>query len=119
MNNPINSITIYKLFRKRKNGTLGSLFINAKAVIPFDQWMEAEAHFTPSFAYRPGWHGCYQPVAPHLKEEGRVWVECEAQDVVRYERPESQGGAWVLAKHLKVVRELSPEQVEEIRKSIK
>jgi len=32
----------YKLMRLRKDGTLGSLFINKKKVYPIGEWLEAE-----------------------------------------------------------------------------
>lgn len=99
---------VWKLFKLRKNGSLGPLFINAKAVIPVGEWMQAEAHATKGFAYRPGWHACFRPVAPHLSENPkagprRVWAKCEAEDFRSYDRPESQGGAWVLANRLRVL----------------
>ena len=99
----------FKLFKLRKNGTLGPLFINAKQVVPVGQWLDAEAHPTPGFAYRPGWHCCFQPVAPHLSKEPkagpkRVWCEVEVEGIKTYDRPESQGGAWVLADRMKVLR---------------
>lgn len=102
---------VYKLFRKRKDGTLGPLFINARLRVPVGQWMNAECHPTKGFAVREGWHCTLDPVAPHLKSgpgSGRVWCECrvDAQNVEVYKRPESQGGHWVLADKLMVVREL-------------
>lgn len=33
----------YKLFRQRKDGTLGSLFINRKARLPEGVWLQANA----------------------------------------------------------------------------
>jgi hypothetical protein len=100
----------YKLFRQRKDGTLGPLFINARLRVPVGQWMEAETcHRRKGFAYRPGWHACFKPVAPHLNDKpgsGRVWCEVELSECKTYNRPESQGGEWVLAKRLKVLRVL-------------
>lgn len=34
----------YKLFRLRKDGTIGPPFINAKLRIPIDEWLQAETH---------------------------------------------------------------------------
>lgn len=102
---------VFKLFKLRKNGTLGPLFINKKQVIPLNEWMEAEAHPTKGYAFRPGWHCCIAPEAPHLfKKERRVWARCLAQDTTMYQRPWNQGGAWVLAQKLKVVEILSGKQ---------
>lgn len=106
----------YKLVRKMKDGSIAPLFINARFRFPIGEWIEAEAHPTKGFAYRPGWHCCFKPVAPHLSEKGRVWIEVEIGDHVTYNRPESQGGQWVLANMLKVVKELSYEEVEDLRK---
>lgn len=107
MNKPttLNLITVkgFKLFRVRKDGSLGPLFINARLKIKERRWMKAEAHRTKGFAFRPGWHACLQPVAPHLSTKGRVWCEVELRGVQKYDRPESQGGAWLLAEHLRVI----------------
>lgn len=80
----------YKLVRKAKDGQLYPLFID-------------KAH----------------PWAPHLKTklasgQKRVWIECEVDDYTTYDRPESQGGAWILANQLTVIRELTFEEVERI-----
>jgi hypothetical protein len=97
----------YKLFRKRRDGTLGPLFINARLRVPVGQWLEAEDHPTRGFAHRPGWHATLEPRAPHLKlSEDRVWCHVELEDTVLYDRPESQGGTWVLAGRLKVLWEV-------------
>ncbi len=97
----------YKLFKKRKNGTLGSLFIEARAVRPMGEWLDAEdTHQKDGFAYRPFWHCCYQPLAPHLSMRGRVWCKVEMEGVTRMERPESQGGAWCLVERIKIIEEI-------------
>lgn len=99
----------FKLFKVRKDGTLGPLFINASQRIPVGKWMEAEAHPTKGFAFRPGWHCCFKPDAPHLSMNPkggprRVWAEVEVEGTTTYDRPESQGGAWVLADRMRVVK---------------
>jgi hypothetical protein len=97
----------YKMMKKRKNGTLGSLFINASAVIPVGEWLEAEPYRKKGFAFRVGWHCCFEQNAPHLKlMENRVWVKVEVEDWKSYDRPESQGGAWVLANKMKIIEEI-------------
>lgn len=96
----------YKLFRKRKDGTLGPLFINARQRVPVGEWLDAQDHPTKGFAHRPGWHCTLEPVAPHLSEKGRVWCKIAIEDPKYYDRPESQGGTWVLAKRIKVIGEL-------------
>jgi len=97
---------VYKLFRI-KNGKLYPLFINRAKEVPLGIWLDSECYPTKGFAVRQGWHCCLQPVAPHLKTElksgeKRIWVECEAEGLEYYKRPESQGGMWVLAQRLKV-----------------
>lgn len=99
-------MTAYKLVRKMKDGSLAPLFINKRLRLPIGEWLQAENHPTPGFAERAGWHCCFKPVAPHLKEKGRVWVQVEIEDFNKYNRPESQGGFWLLANRMKVIGEL-------------
>ena len=95
----------YKLIRKMKDGKLSPLFINKKSRIPVGEWLDAEEHPTKGFAFRKGWHCTLEPVAPHLSDKGRVWVEVEVENVELYNRPESQGGTWVLAQRMKIIKE--------------
>ena len=95
----------YKLLRKRKNGTLGSLFINRKQIIPIGLWLNAEPHKTSGYAFRPGWHVVKKPDAPHLSMKNRVWCLVEVQDFIEFPRPKTQGGVWYIAQKMKVVRE--------------
>lgn len=117
----IGTITIaYKLFRL-KDGKLFPLFINRNTETAIGEWLESECYPTKGFAVRKGWHCCFKPIAPHLKEElasgeKGVWVECIVREYTTYSRPESQGGSWILANHLFVNRILSSTEVEEIRK---
>ena len=94
----------WKLFRRRRDGTLGPLFINRRLRIPLGKWMKAEAHRTQGYAFRPGWHATLSPVAPHLRTTGddRVWCKVSLENVRYNARPESQGGTWVLAQRLRV-----------------
>lgn len=93
----------YKLVRKRKNGTLGPLFINRKQVLPIGVWLESEDHPTNGYARRPGWHVTKNKRAPHLSMNGRVWVLVEVKNYEKLIRPESQGGTWLLAKWMKII----------------
>lgn len=97
----------YKLFRKMKDGSIAPLFINKKLRLEMNEWYKSECHPTKGFAVRQGWHCCLKPEAPHLSTKGRVWCEVEIADYEYYDRPESQGGTWVLADELKVIKELS------------
>lgn len=96
----------YKLFRLRKNGTLGSLFINRQAVLPVGKWMEAKTHPTTRFVVRHGWHCLDAPYAPHLSKRGRVWAKVEIEDYQTIQRPASQGGRWYLADIMRILEVL-------------
>lgn len=101
----------FKLLKRRKDGSIGPLFINASQRIPVGEWLEAEEHPTKGFAFRPGWHCTLKPVAPHLKMNPkgslpRVWCRVEVEGTEKFNRPESQGGTWVLARRMKVVEVL-------------
>lgn len=104
----------YKLFRQRKDGTLGPLFINRRQRVPLQQWLPAERHPTKGFALRPGWHCSHLPHAPHLSPKGRVWCEVEVTDADSFERPWNQGGMWYIAKTMRVLRTLTESDVAEI-----
>ena len=104
----------YKLFRL-KDGKLWPLFINKQQETKIGVWLDAECYPTKGFAVRKGWHCTLQPVAPHLKMrlksgQQRVWVKCEIEDFEYYQRPESQGGTWVLAQRLKVLEVLGDDR---------
>lgn len=107
----------YKLVRKAKDGQLYPLFIDKKRPYIIGERREAEYVPTKGFAPRYGFHCCFKPYAPHLKTElasgqRRVWIECEVEDYTTYDRPESQGGAWILANKLTVLRELTGAEVQ-------
>lgn len=104
----------YKLFRKRKDGSIGSLFINRKQRIPFETWLLAESHRTKGYAFRPGWHVCRYPNAPHLHMIDREWKRVEVAHVDKIPRPKSQGGEWWIAGLMKV-HELADNEKEWIR----
>lgn len=96
----------YKLFRVRRDGTIGSLFINKQAKLPIGQWLQAEDHPTPGYKHRPGWHCLAAPKAPHLTEKNRRWCKVEIKNVRSEQRPESQGGLWYLAKKMRILQVL-------------
>lgn len=104
------TITAYKLFKQRKNKTLGPLFINARQIIPLNKWLPAEDHPTKGFAPRMGWHAAHAPFAPHLSTKGRVWAKVELQDVATWDRPASQGGQWLIAQRIRVLKLLTLEE---------
>jgi hypothetical protein len=94
----------YKLLSVRKDGSLGPLFINRRLRIQPGTWLQAECHPTKGFAIRPGWHATSVPVAPHLGTKGRRWFQVELLGVTTFERPECQGGTWLLARWMKVIQ---------------
>jgi len=98
----------YKLFRKRRDGTLGPLFINKRQVIVPGVTYAAEDHPTKGYAHRPGWHLAKRPHAPHLTLRNRVWCMVEYTNGREYPRPESQGGCWILARTMRVLAILNP-----------
>ena len=114
----------YKLLRIKKDGKLYPLFINKTVETPIGEWLEAELHVTAGFSPRKGYHCCFQPLAPHLKMqlasgEQRVWVECEVEDWESYDRPITQGGAWILAQRMKLIRTLTLDEVEDVLLGLK
>ena len=96
-------IEAYKLFTVRKDGTLGSLFINRRRRIPIGVWLEAESYPTKGYKLRPYWHCTVAPSAPHLTMNGREWHKVLIKGVTVMQRPQSQGGTWYLADQLKVL----------------
>lgn len=114
-----NTMEAYKLFKLRRDGSIGPLFINASQRVPIGEWVEAGDHPTKGFAHRPGWHCTFEPDAPHLAMETkggprRVWALVEVEGTTVYDRPESQGGQWVLAERLRVVRLLPDHNHKEV-----
>lgn len=100
--------TGYKLFRRRKDGSLGPLFINARQRIAVGDWLPAEDHPTKGYAHRPGWHILPRPEAPHLRTGGdRVWARVEFKDFTVHQRPSAQGGSWFLAEQMRVMEVLA------------
>lgn len=89
----------YKLFRQRRDGTFGPLFINRKQRLEIGILYKAEDHPTKGFAHRPGWHICSKKSAPHLSKKGRIWciVWFDENSAGLYQRPRSQGGLWYTA----------------------
>lgn len=97
----------YKLFRVRKDGSLGSLFINKKEKLPVGIWLEAKNYPTKGYKERMGWHCLLQPKAPHLSIKNRKWYKVEVEPgYITFDRPEYQGGKWVLSNKIKIVKEI-------------
>ena len=96
----------YKLMRTRKDGSIGSLYVNRKYKVPRGRWLRAEAFDTSKLGlkFRPGWHCMRLPFAPHLKlTDDRSWVKVEMRHVKKYDRPKSQGGEWYLAREIRIL----------------
>jgi len=94
----------YKLFKENKDGTVSSLFINKKEKYQFNQWIEAKEYPTKGYKFRPYFHCTENPLAPHLTLKNRVWCKVETNDFIEMQRPESQGGKWILAKKIKIIK---------------
>ena len=99
-----NIMTGFKLVSIRKDGSIGSLFMNKKRRLPIGEWMEAENHQRKGFALRPGWHITAKKHAPHLSPKNRVWVKVEFKNYTKEIRPKVQGGLWYLAQQMKIVK---------------
>ena len=98
----------YKLVRLNNDGKLYPLFINKKEPFLINEWMNSKCCPTKGFAIRKGFHCCLKKYAPHLKMnlmngQKRVWVKVEVIDCIKYSRPESQGGTWLLADKMKII----------------
>jgi len=111
----------YKLVRQGRDGNLYPLFIDRNRPYIFGEHRTAEYIPTKGFAPRLGFHCCFTPYAPHLKQhlksgEKRVWIECEIDDFKTYPRPPSQGGEWILAQKLTAIRTISKEEVKRFDK---
>lgn len=131
--------------KKTRPGELFPLFIDKTRSVPIGKWVSAENIPTRGYAIRPGWHlGCL-PKADHLLKrdgtfpENRVWTkvyfvsEIDYNDFVSesktndmknvpingfyyFKRPKHQGGYWIIADKIKVIKILSPEEIENINK---
>jgi len=103
----------WKLFRRRKDGTLGPLFINCRQKLHIGVTYVAEEHPTKGFAFRPGWHVCSERSAPHLSKKGRVWARVQIEGWInKHHRPASQGGLWFTAEKITILEvEDAEEQV--------
>ena len=100
----------FKLLRKRKDGSLGSLFLGRAVRLPIGAWLEAEDRTARGYASRPGWHCTEAPSAPHLSMEGREWYEVEIKNFQGVKRPAHQGGYWFVAQRMKIIRPASEAQ---------
>jgi hypothetical protein len=93
----------YKLFRQRKDKSLGSLFINRKERLQKGIWLEAKPYLTKGYKFRPGWHVLPKPEAPHLSMKNRVWQKVKIKNYYEIQRPKSQGGNWFIAREMKIL----------------
>lgn len=97
----------YKLFRVRKDGSLGSLFINKKQKLELGKTYNAKNVPTKGFKIRPGWHICAHPFAPHLSLKDRRWFQVRFEGKIQHHlRPYSQGGLWYTASKLTILKEM-------------
>ncbi len=97
----------YKLFRKLKDNSLRSLFINKTNILPLNKWLNAKTYPTKGFKIRHGWHSCPKPNAPHLSLKNRQWYKIEIQNFKTLLKPKNQGGKWYIAKKIKILKPVS------------
>lgn len=95
----------YKLFRKLKNGSITSLFINKRERLEFNRWYKAQCYPTKGFSIRPYFHCTKEPIAPHLSNKNRIWLMVEIEDYTEIVRPNTQGGIWYLANKMKILKD--------------
>lgn len=83
-----------------KDGSIRPLFIGKSESLPIGEIMQAKDIPTNGYARRPGWHCTLKPNAPHLKDTDnrRIWLSVFVGNFVTYDRPESQGGTWILSQ---------------------
>lgn len=93
----------WKLFRKKSDGALTSLFIDRQKHLKSGVWLKAQAHLTEGYAFRPGWHALPVKNAPHLTTKGRVWKRVALKGVHVHRKPKAQGGTWYLATQMKIL----------------
>ena len=106
---PKNTVKAYKLFKRKKDGNIYPLFVNANKPVPIGQWLDAEEgpqgksegkvkSSLGDLAYRPGWHAGDLPVATHIGGKSRkeltapdyrpddhVWAEVEMPNDVDWQ----------------------------------
>ena len=63
----------YKVLRRRKSGTLGSLYINKGAVLPVGEWLDAELHVTKGYQPQIGWTAYCNAVPPISMKGRELW----------------------------------------------
>jgi len=98
---------VYKLLSRKRDGSLGSLYINRKHRLTVGEWEYAEAHPTSGYANRPGWHTTSEPVAPHIKmKPDREWWRVEIDNFYEFKRPKGQGGVWYIAKAMRLLEKV-------------
>ena len=102
-----NMMKAYKLFEVKKDGSLGSLFIDKRSRYELGIEYKAGDYTKKGFAHRPGFHACSEPSAPHIKErDNRVWYVVELGDVEVFKRPKCQGGIWYLSDTMTLIARL-------------
>ena len=93
----------WKLFKLRKDGSLGSLYMNSRERLLPEVWYTASDNQRNGFAKRVGFHTTKTKHAPHLSLKGRVWRRVEIKDFYFVERPKNQGGTWIIAQRMKIL----------------
>jgi hypothetical protein len=110
------SCIAYKLFRKMSDGSISPLFFDQRLRLPVGEWIAARLDLVKKgYKTRPGWHCCMSPDAPHLTEKDRVWCKIKIRDYTVEHRPDSQGGDWLIANHIKVIKELGEADLKSLR----
>lgn len=156
---PSKTVKAYKLFRKKPDGNLYAMMVDANTPIPVGEWMDAKAgEMTDKgkvksrigpLSYRPGWHAAPVPVArqigakdpaynkPLYRNPDEVWAEVELSADTDYQQEAEQspgkrltkipengmyrynnaGDEWMISGKMRINRELSDQEVQEINQS--
>ena len=115
----VDNMVAYKLMRKMRDGSFAPLFCGRKTRYLIGNHYTAVLNETKGFSPRKGFRCTALPYAPHLSTKNRVWVKMEVSNLVYFDRPKSQGGQWILAQEMKILRELIPSEVSLLTKNIK
>lgn len=90
----------------RKDGSIGSLFINRRERLKMNVWMKSGTYPKKGFKVRSGWHSTEKPIAPHLSLRGRSWFKVKIENYTTILRPASQGNKWFLSKKIKILKKI-------------
>jgi hypothetical protein len=104
----------FKLFRVRRDGSLGPVIINRGQRVPVGKWLKCEDHSDKARSYgvavRVGFHATKEAHAPHLTNgskqaitDNRTWFVVELRKVRAEHRGVDGGSDWYVAEQMRVL----------------